>query len=191
LRAVYAPPAGAGPLKRLFFIFDYTFLSLPKYQRLASVAFFLQSLVSLLLISLFCAVQAVGFDVQFPMIHSLSTLFANSYAASSETTFAGTRFYNLFLPLVSLYVITLTCFAVAVVRSLAPLLRHIGKNGVLLGAIVFFLVGLCVVLFVDGRPTGKGIQRMITEGNALGYVALFVFFPMIWMFLTASLPSEV
>lgn len=74
--------------------------------------------------------------------------------------------------------------------SLARILQDIGKYGLLLAATVFFSVGLGVVLFADGSPAGKGIQRMIVEGDTLGYVVLFVFFPMIWIFLAAGLPKE-
>jgi hypothetical protein len=186
----HASPADSGFLERMFFIFDRSFLSLPRYQRLASIAFLLQALISLLLIFIFCVAQAAGFDVQVPKLHSLSALFANSYAANSETAFAGARFYNLFIPLVSLYAVTLACFVIAFVHSLASILRDVGKNGILLAAVVFFSAGLWVVLFADGPPVGRGIQRMIAQGDALGYVTLFVFFPLVWTFLAAGLPKE-
>jgi hypothetical protein len=185
-----APPRSAGFFARLLFVFDNTLRPLPRYQRLASVVFLLQSAVSLAAIFVFCAVQASGFDARFLQLPSFAAQFSSAYPIDPGATFAKTRFDNLFVPLVLLYVISLSCFAVALIHSLVPLLRDFWKYARLLGTMVFFLIALWLLLFVGGPVGGRSPQRFITDGDALGYLVLFVFFPMLWAFLVTGLPAE-
>jgi hypothetical protein len=189
-------PAYAQPFEaarsgsRAFHVFIGPFLSLPPYQRFASTVFLLQSVVSLVLISGFCVAQLAGFNVRVLNAPSFAALFADAYPIDAGDTLARTRFDNLFLPLVSLYLISLSSLAVALFHSLGPLLRGIRQHAKLLATIVFFLVALWLLLFVGGSTGGRSLQKHIIDGDAFGYIGLFVFLPMIWVFIASGLPDE-
>jgi hypothetical protein len=151
---------------------------------------FLQSVASLVLILGFCVAQAAGLDVHLLNAPSFAAWFADAYPIDAGATFARTRFDNLFLALVSLYLISLCSFAVALFHSLGPLLRGVGQYAKLWAGLPFLSVCLWLLLFV-GTPTGgTSLQKHIIDGDALGYVVSFVFLPMIWVFIAAELPDD-
>jgi len=91
------------PGSRAYHVFIGPFLSLPPYQRFASLVFLLQSVASFVLILGFCVAQAAGLDVHLINAPSFAAWFADAYPIDAGATFARTRFDNLFLALVSLY----------------------------------------------------------------------------------------
>jgi hypothetical protein len=117
-------------------------------------------------------------------------LFVDAYPIDAGDTLARTRFDDLFLPLASLYPISLSSLAVTLFHSLGPLLRGIRQHARLLATIVFFLVGLWLLLFVGGSTGGRSLQKYIINGDAFGYIVLFVFLPMIWVFIASGLPND-
>jgi hypothetical protein len=166
------------------------FLDLPLYQRLASLAFLLQSAVSLVAIVVFCAAEMAGLDLRFLHAPSFAELFADAFPMAKSTAMAKTRFDNLFLPLVLFYVISLASFAVALFHSLGPLLREIGSQKRLVVTVLFFLLALWLLLFTGGSVGTRSLQKCIVEGNAWGYIVLFVFFPIVGVFLASELPND-
>jgi len=184
------PPRSAGSWAQISFIFDRVFLSLPRYQRLASLVFLLQAAVSLVTILVFCIVQTAGFDIRTMEMPSFAALFANAYPIGPDDAFAKTRFDNLFLPLVSMYVVSLSCLAAAVARSLRTLLTDVRKHWRLLVSIVFFPFGLWLILFVREQTARTDLQLLIIHGSAYGYVLLFVLMPILFAFLAAGLPEQ-
>jgi hypothetical protein len=181
----FEPPR---PGSRAFNAFMGPFLSLPPYQRIASLAFLLQSALSLVLISGFCFAQVAGLDVHVLDAPSFAALFAEAYPIDVGATFARTRFDKLFLALVALYIISLVSFAVALTHSLGPLFKGFKQHVRLLATIAVLLIGLWLLLFVGG--SAGSLQRSIIHGDAFGYIVLFVFLPMIWVFVASELPDE-
>jgi hypothetical protein len=183
-----APPVGRG--NRAFSVFIEPFLSLRPYQRVASLTLLAQFAIGVAAIFVFCVSQAAGLDMRFLHDPSLARLFAEAYPIDESAAFAKTRFDNLFLPLASLYVISLATFAVAVLRSFGPILREIRKYARLALGIAILLGGLWLEFFVRISSGNGSLQRYVIEGNAWGYVVLFVLFPMVSIFLAASLPED-
>ena len=187
----YAQPfESEQPRSRAFRVFIGPFLSLPLYQRFASLVFLLQSVVSLLLVSGFCIAQAAGLNVDVLHAPSLTKLFADAYPIDADATLARMRFDNLFVALAPLYLISLGSFAVALFHSLGPLLRRVRQYARLLVMIAFLLIGLWLLLFVGGPTGGSSLQKLIIDGDAFGYVVLFVFLPLIWVFVASELPDD-
>jgi hypothetical protein len=190
LSAYNSPIRSGGSGNRRFFVLLGPFFDLPLYQRLASLAFLLQSAVSLLAIVVFCAAEMAGLDVRFLHAPSLARLFADAFPMAKGAAIAKIRFDNLFLPLVSLYVISLASFAAALLHSLGPILRDIGKQKRLVVANLFFLLGLWLLFFTGGSAGTRSVQKCVIEGSAWGYIVLFVFCPIVGMFLASELPND-
>jgi hypothetical protein len=188
-RDFVCPRSSRTPGSRAYHVFIGPFMPLPPYQRFASLVFLLQSVVSRVLILGFCVGQAAGLDLHLLNAPSFAALFADAYPIAAGT-FARTRFDNLFLALVSLYLISLSSFAVALIHSLGPLLREVRRYAKLWAAITFCSVCLWVLLFVGSSTGATGLQKSIIDGDALGYIVLFVFLPMILMFIASELPDD-
>ena len=164
------------------------FRPLPKYQRWASVIFLLQAGVSLFAIFGAWVAQKLGLDIRIVHVPSLESVFANTFPIEASAVLARMRFDYVFLPLVSLYIVSLTMFTVALIHSLGSLVRALNKHLTLLLGIAFFLAGL--LLLFAGGSSGGSLRNYIVEGNLWGYIVLFVFFPIVGVFLASELPSD-
>jgi hypothetical protein len=102
---------------------------------------------------------------------------------------ANVRFHHLFVPLVSLYAISLGAFSAAFVYSSGVASRNIKKHApvLLFIALVVFCLGL--FLFYAGSSP-SGLKRLIIQGNVWGYLGLFVITPIFCLVLTTALPSS-
>jgi hypothetical protein len=107
--------------------------------------------------------------------------------AASEI--AKDRYHHLFVPLVSLYAISLGVFAVAFLYSIGATLRNVGKHAPVTLFIALVVFGLWLVLFYAGSSP-SGLKRMIIQGDMWGYLVLFVLIPIFCLVLTAALPSS-
>jgi hypothetical protein len=159
------------------------------YQRIASRAFFTQTVIGVFAIFLFWIAQASGLDLQLLDNPSLVGLFANTFPIDKGATVAKARFDNLFVPLVTLYVISLSVFVVAFLHSLGPIVRNMREHGIFLVGIPLFVSALLGILFYAGSSR-NGLQKLIVGGHLWGYFAVFVIYPLFLMVLSVSLPND-
>jgi hypothetical protein len=153
--------------------------------------FLAQAAASALIILVFwLAYVGAGIDVRFLSEPSLGALFGAAFPIDNSAHLAKAWFDSVFVPLTLLYAMSLSVFAVALISSVGALVRQASKQTLLMAGIVLFLLGLFLIFFVGGSPGSRSLQKYIIEGNAWGYVVLFVFLPIFGVFLAAELPNE-
>jgi hypothetical protein len=179
-------PQGFGKLAGLLseiFAFESPF------QRVASYVFCIQALLGLVAICVFWMVQAAGVDTSALGNPSVGRLFVNAIPIEGGADIAKARFHHLFVPLVSLYAISLGTFGVAFLYSFGTASKNIRKHGPLMLFIAVVVFCLWLFLFYAGSPQ-SGLKRLIIQGNALGYLGFFVLTPIFYLILTAALPGS-
>jgi hypothetical protein len=176
-----------GAVRKLRFLLTPFFQGSP-VQRVAVAAFLTQAGLSAAAIIVFRAAQAAGFDPQFFDASSIAGVFSNAFRFGAEALVARARFDHLFLPLVSLYAVTIPLFGLAFLGSLPPILRDFRAKWRALLLPPMMVIGLWLAL--THRGSRNGLQDLIIAGNALGYFAACVFFPLIFMFVAAVLPND-
>ncbi|MGF6427080.1 hypothetical protein [Bradyrhizobium sp. Pha-3] len=174
--------------RKLLYGLSRIFLSGSLCQRIASGAFLAQSAIGLVAIVLFWLGQAMGFDVRLFAIPSLGSLFADGIPMSAEAI-AGVRFEHLFLPLVSLYAVTFSLVLIALLGDLATILRDWREQWKYLTMPLFCFAFWA--LLAHRKSSGySALQVALSGGHLWAYVAIFVFFPLFFLVLSASLPGN-
>lgn len=159
------------------------------FQRVACCVFCVQALLGLVAILAFWVLQAAGADTSALDNPSVARLFSNAFPTENASEIAKVRFHHLFVPLVSLYAISLGVFAVAFIYSFGAALSNVGKHVpvILFIALVMFCLGL-VFFYAGSSPSG--LKRLIIQGDMWGYFGLFVLMPIFCLVLTAALPNS-
>ncbi|WLA81447.1 hypothetical protein [Bradyrhizobium elkanii] len=174
--------------RKLLYGLSRIFLSGSLCQLIASGAFLAQSAIGLVAIVLFWLGQAMGFDVRLFAIPSLGSLFADGIPMSAEAI-AGVRFEHLFLPLVSLYAVTFSLFLIALLGDLATILRDWREQWKYLTMPLFCFAFWA--LLAHRKSSGySALQVALSGGHLWAYVTIFVFFPLFFLVLSASLPGN-
>lgn len=161
---------------------------LPPFQRAACFTLLLQSAGSLLVIFVFCTVQAAGVDIHFFEMPWVAHFFTDVYQIDPRATFAKTRFDDLFIPLVIFYGITLPSLLASIVRNLPAILKDFRRNIRILRGAAFFLFCLWLELFIRGPTIHKDLQQNVIDGGVIGYIILFVIIPLALAIVAAGLP---
>jgi len=157
-------------------------------QRIASGAFLAQSVIGLVAIVLFWLGQAMGFDMRLFAIPPFGSLFADGIPVSAEAA-AQMRFEHLFLPLVSLYAVTFSLFLIALLGDLATILRDWREQWKYLTMPLFCFAFWA--LLAHRKSSGySALQVALGGGHLWAYAAVFVFFPLFFLVLSASLPGN-
>lgn len=180
-------PQQWGSLRKLRFLLTPFFQGSPA-QRVAVAAFLAQAGISAAAIIVFRIAQAAGVDLQFFDASSIAGLFANAFRFSAESSAVRAQFDHLFLPLVSLYAITIPLFGLVFLGSLPPILRDFRAKWRALLLPPMMVLGLWLILTYRGSR--HGLQDLIIDGNAWGYFAACVFSPLFFLFISAALPND-
>jgi hypothetical protein len=180
-------PRQWGTARKLHLILSPLFSGSP-FQRVANAAFLMQAGIGVAAILIFRAAQAAGINLQFVDASPLAGLFADTFAISAEATVARARFDYLFLPLVSLCAITFPLFGLAFLSALGPILRDVKANWRYL-TLPLFAYGFWLSLTYVGS-SGNSLQKLVISGNAWGYFVYLVLFPLFFLLMSASLPSD-
>ena len=174
--------------RKLLYGLSRIFLSGSPCQRIASGGFLAQSVIGLVAIVLFWLGQAMGFDMRLFAIPPFGSLFADGIPMSAEAI-AGVRFEHLFLPLVALYAVTFSLFLIALLGDLATILRDWREQWKYL-AMPLFCVGFWLILAHRKSSGYSGLQVALGGGHLWAYVVVFVLFPLFFLVMSASLPSN-
>jgi hypothetical protein len=159
-----APPDQRGTAGKLLYVLASVLPAEAPY-RAASVAFLAQAAIGGLAIFLFWITQAAGVDVRFVDLDWLRSLFADVFPIQTEATIARARFDNLFLPLVSLYAISLLLFVVAFLRALGPILGNMKEHWRFLWGLCSHLgPGYCSSMGAHPHTVCKSLLSRVTLG---------------------------
>ncbi|MCP1849268.1 MULTISPECIES: hypothetical protein [unclassified Bradyrhizobium] len=174
--------------RKLLYGLSRIFLSGSPCQRIASGGFLAQSVIGRVAIVLFWLGQAMGFDMRLFAIPPFGSPFADGIPMSAEAI-AGVRFEHLFLPLVALYAVTFSLFLIALLGDLATILRDWREQWKYLTMPLFCFAFWA--LLAHRKSSGySALQVALGGGHLWAYVAIFVFFPLFFLVLSASLPGN-
>lgn len=158
-------------------------------QRVASYTFLIQLVISIASIFLFVLIEGAGVQVNLMDNPSLARLFAGAFPMDTASAAARVRFDHLFVPLASLYAISVAMFCVAFLASIPSGLNDPKRHVPALFLSLVMLFGLWSFFFVaSSYPAAP--QRFIVRGDLWGYIVVFVLVPMFCLILTAALPNS-
>ena len=178
-----------GGFSKLLLTLSIMFSRQSPYQRVASYTFLIQAVVGAISISLFCIAQAAGIVIDLVENPMLARHLANVFPMGDASAAARARFDHLFVPLISLHVISLMVFVIALLASVSAALRNIRKYAVVMLLAVVLPFGMWLFLS-SASSTPSSLQRLIIGGHVWGYVVAFVFSPILYFVLTAALPTS-
>ncbi|WP_431015187.1 hypothetical protein [Bradyrhizobium pachyrhizi] len=174
--------------RKLLYGLSRIFFSGSLCQRTASGAFLAQSAIGLMAIVVFWLGQTMGFDMRLFAIPPFGSMFADGIPMSAEAI-ARVRFEHLFLPLVSLYAVTFSLFMIALLGDLVTILRDWREQWKYL-TMPLFCFAFWAILAHRKSSGHSGLQVALGGGHLWAYVAVFVFFPLFFLVLSASLPGN-
>ena len=178
-----------GGFEKLFGVLSAIFSFESRYQRVACYVFFSQAVIGLVAICLFWTAQAMGVEIDVLNNPSVERLFVDAIPLENASEVAKLRFVHLFVPLASLYAISLAVFGVAFLHSIASASRNIRKHAPVMLFIPVVVFCLWLFLFYAGSSR-SGLKRLIIEGNVWGHLAFFVLTPIFYVMLAAVLPNS-
>lgn len=157
-------------------------------QRVASYTFLIQLIIGAVAIVLFFLTQGMGVSVDLVENPSLARLLSDAFPMGGASAVSKSRFDHLFVPLASLYAISLAMFAVAFISGLPSAMKDVRKHApaLFLSAVLFFALWS---FFFAASSYPAAPQRLIVSGSLWGYIVVFVFTPMFCLILTGALPN--
>ena len=174
--------------RKLLYGLSRVLLSGSLCQRIASGAFLAQAVIGAVAIVLFWLGQAMSFDLRLFAVPPYGSLFADGIPMSTDAS-AQARFEQLFLPLVSFYAITFSLFLIALFGDLPTIMRNWREQWRYL-LLPLFGFGFWVILTHRKSSVYSGLQVALGGGSMWAYVVVFVLFPLFFLVMSASLPSN-
>ncbi|QWG20438.1 hypothetical protein KMZ68_11675 [Bradyrhizobium sediminis] len=158
-------------------------------QRVASYTFLIQLMIGGVAVVLFFVAQAASIEVDLVGNPSLARLLADAFPMEGASAIARARFDHLFVPLASLYAISLAMFGVAFLASIPGALKNLRRHTPALFLSLVLVFALWSFFFpASSFPAAP--QRLIIRGDLWGYIVIFVFIPIFCLILTGALPNS-
>lgn len=179
---------GRRGFSKLLLVLSIIFGRQSPWQRVASYTFLIQTVIGAISVGLFCIVQASGIVIDWVENPTLARRLANVFPMGDASAIAQARFDHLFVPLISLYVISLVAFVMALLGSVPAALRNIKRHAVVMLVAAVLPLGMWLFLS-SSSSTPSSLQRLIISGHVWGYVVVFVFSPILYLVLTGALPQ--